>query len=369
MAPSQSKERIELLLRQVNELPDDYEKVSPKATSPPIHDVESGSGIVTHSPVMREAVTLAERVSGVDLTVLITRESGTGKERIARFIHARSARASQPFVAINCGAINENLLESELFGHARGSFTGAVQSRAGIFEAANHGTLLLDEIGEISLGMQVKLLRVLQEHEVRRVGESKTRPIDVRLLVSTNCDLDTQTELGTFREDLYYRIHVVEVVVPPLRQRREDILPLARALLEQASHRLKRQIIGFSPAVADQLLRHTWPGNVRELENALERAVALAPGSRIELSDLPPQVLRELAQSPEKLDSVRPLQDIAKDYIVAALELNGGNQTHAAKQLGIGTATLYRKLKSYGYRVADLDATDQDLVATFLDPG
>jgi transcriptional regulator with PAS, ATPase and Fis domain len=324
--------------------------------------------MITESPVMRDAVDLAERVAEMNSTVVITGESGTGKERIARYIHSRSSRASKPFVAINCGAINENLLESELFGHARGAFTGAIKSRAGIFEAANHGTLLLDEIGEISPGMQVKLLRVLQEREVTRVGETEPRPIDVRILAATNGDLAFQTELGTFREDLYYRIHVIEVKVPPLRERREDILPLARNMVEQAADRLKRKIDGFSPAVADQLRRHAWPGNVRQLENTIERGVALAQGARIEMEDLPPLAPKSSAPNAEKLESVRPLQEISQDYILAALNLNEGNQTQTAKQLKIGTATLYRKLKSYGYEGADVDPRDVDLIATFLDP-
>lgn len=356
------------LLGHVNTAPSSIKTKPRRPRVPPAHGhaSEQRSGMVTHSPTMRDAVDLAERVAETNSTVVITGESGTGKERIARYIHSRSLRSGQPFVAVNCGAINENLLESELFGHARGAFTGAVQSRAGIFEAANGGTLLLDEIGEISPGMQVKLLRVLQERVVQRVGENQTRPIDVRVLAATNGDLAAQTKLGTFREDLYYRIHVIEVVIPPLRERREDILLLARSLVEQAADRLNRKIDGFSPAVADQLLRHTWPGNVRELENAIERALALAQGSRIELEDLPPQVLKLLSPDAGKFESVRPLQDISREYILAALELNHGNQTHTAQQLKIGTATLSRKLKSYGYQGAD--PSDVDLIATVLDP-
>jgi transcriptional regulator with PAS, ATPase and Fis domain len=267
----------------------------------------------TRSQLMRSAVDLAKRFAGVNSTIVITGESGTGKERMARFIHANSSRADQPFVAINCGAINENLLESELFGHARGAFTGAVQARAGIFEAADHGTLLLDEIGEVSPAMQVKLLRVLQEHELQRVGESQTRTVDVRVLAATNSDLELQTKLGTFREDLYYRLHVLEVKIPPLRERREDILPLARMLVERSADRLKRSINGFSSAVADQLLRHTWPGNVRELENVIERAVALTEGSQIDLEDLPPQVLAAKA-GPDPRD---------EQFIATLLETSG----------------------------------------------
>lgn len=288
--PGKEKDLVDRLLDHENEIP--TRPKPPRRLGPkvPSHRWKEIPEMATQSPPMRTAVDLAKRFAGVNSTIVITGESGTGKERMARFIHAHSDRAEQPFVAINCGAINENLLESELFGHARGAFTGAVQARAGIFEAADKGTLLLDEIGEISPGMQVKLLRVLQEHELQRVGESQTRSIDVRVLAATNSDLAVQTKRGTFREDLYYRLHVLEVKIPPLRERREDLLPLARSMVERAADRLNRKINGFSSTVAEMLLRHTWPGNVRELENAMERAVALAEGSRIELEDLPPQV-------------------------------------------------------------------------------
>ncbi len=289
--PGRRKDLVDRLLDQKNDIP--TRPVAPREKDPraPSHKSEQSPEMVTQSPLMLSAVELARRFAGVNSTIVISGESGTGKERMARFIHAHSDRSDQVFVAVNCGAINENLLESELFGHARGAFTGAVQARAGIFEAADHGTLLLDEIGEVSPAMQVKLLRVLQERELQRVGENQTRTVDVRVLAATNSDLARQTKLGTFREDLYYRLHVLEVKIPPLRERREDILPLARTLVERAADKLKRKINGFSSAVAEQLLRHTWPGNVRELENAIERAVALAEGSRIELEDLPPQVL------------------------------------------------------------------------------
>jgi transcriptional regulator with PAS, ATPase and Fis domain len=285
----------------------------------------------------------------VDSTVLITGESGSGKERIARLVHEESARATGPFIAVNCGAITETLLESELFGHARDSFTGANQDRPGLFEAANGGTLLLDEVGEVSPGMQVKLLRVLQEREVRRVGENKSRRVDVRVLAATNRDLAHGVAGGAFRQDLYYRLKVVELHVPPLRERRDDVLPLARVLLADAAKWMKRKISGLAPAAADQLLRYEWPGNVRELENAMERAVALTPGNRVELEDLPEEI-RQAFPKPvvSGKGTVRPLDEVEKEYILAALELNDGNQTHTARQLQIGSVTLYRKLKSYG---------------------
>jgi transcriptional regulator with PAS, ATPase and Fis domain len=312
------------------------------------HEVEEPLGLIAKSAPMRVFVELAQRVAKVDATVLITGESGSGKERVARLLHEESTRAAGPFVAINCGAITESLLESELFGHARGAFTGATQDRAGLFEAANGGTLFLDEVGEVSQGMQVKLLRALQEREIRRVGENRNRTIDVRVVAATNQDLLNSVAGGVFRQDLYYRLKVIELRLPALRERRDDILPLARVLLADAALRMSRKLEGLAPAVADQLLRYTWPGNVRELENAMERAAALARGSRVELEDLPEEI-RMLIPTPVVADGhVRPLAEVEREYILAALELNGGNQTHTAVQLEIGSATLYRRLKSYG---------------------
>jgi transcriptional regulator with PAS, ATPase and Fis domain len=305
-------------------------------------------GVVVKSEAMRRIVDLARRVAKVDSTVLITGESGSGKERIARVVHEESTRSSGPFIAVNCGAITESLLESELFGHARGAFTGAALDRPGLFEAANKGTLLLDEIGEVSPGMQVKLLRAIQEREIRRVGENKVRKVDVRIIAATNRNLPQLVADGTFRQDLFYRLKVVELHVPPLRERREDILPLARVLLAGSALWMKVKIAGFSPAAADQLLRYAWPGNVRELENAMERAVALAPGNRVELEDLPEEVRQAFPTPIVVPGMVQSLEDVERDYILAVLEMNNGNQTHAAKQLKIGTATLYRKLKTYG---------------------
>ncbi len=313
-----------------------------------VPDLEEPHGVVARSPPMRKLVDLARRLAKVDSTVLITGESGSGKERIARLVHEESARAAGPFIAVNCGAISETLLESELFGHARGAFTGATQDRPGLFEAANKGTLLLDEVGEVSPAMQVKLLRTLQEREVRRVGENASRAVDVRIVTATNRDLTKEVASGAFRQDLYYRLRVVELRVPPLRERREDVLPLARVLLAEAAARMKRPSTGLSPGAAELLLRYDWPGNVRELQNAMERAVALAPGSRIEGEDLADEVRQALPRPAVSQGAVRPLEEIEKEYILAALELNGGNQTRTADQLQIGSATLYRKLKAYG---------------------
>lgn len=310
-------------------------------------DVEDPLGLISRSPAMRRLVDIARRIALVDSTVLITGETGTGKERIARWVHEESARSKGPFIAVNCGAITETLLESELFGHVRGAFTGAVHDRIGLFEAAIGGTLLLDEIGEVSPGIQIKLLRALQEREVRRVGENTSRPFDVRVIAATNSELDKEIEAGRFRKDLYYRLNIVELHVPALRDRREDILPLARILLAEAAARLKRKSTGLSPPAADQLMRYDWPGNVRELENAMERAVALARGARSELEDLPEEV-RQAIPPRSVIGPVKALETVEKDYILAVLEHNQGNQTRTAGQLGIGTATLYRKLKRYG---------------------
>jgi two-component system, NtrC family, response regulator HydG len=309
---------------------------------------ESADGLVARSAAMRQAVELARRVAKVDVTVLLTGRSGAGKERLARLIHASSPRADRPFVAVNCGAIAEALLESELYGHARGAFTGAVQERAGLFEAAGGGTLLLDEIGEISPGMQVKLLRALQEREVRRVGENKARPVDVRVLAATNRNLAEEVRAGRFREDLFFRLRVVEIRLPGLADRREDVLPLAQVLLVEAAARVGRPPPGLSPAAADALMRHPWPGNVRELQNAMERAVALAAGPRVEVDDLPEELRGGVAAPPGARARVRRLDEVEREHIFAALAAHGGNQTLAARALGIGTTTLYRRLKRYG---------------------
>ena len=307
---------------------------------------EDPSDFVARSPEMRRVIDLARTIAKVDSTVLITGESGTGKERIARFVHENSACADGPFVGVNCGAVSESLLESELFGHARGSFTGASADRPGLFEAANGGTLFLDEVGEIPLSMQVKLLRALQEREIRRVGENKSRPINVRIVTATNKDLTQEVAAKQFRQDLYYRLKVVELAIPPLRRRREDILPLARLLLAEAALHMKRPVEGLSAQAADQLLSYSWPGNVRELANVMERAVAVAKRDRIDLEDLPPEV-RLAMPTPALGESVRRLKDVEKDYILATLELKRGNRAQAAIALGIGVATLHRKLRSY----------------------
>ncbi len=309
---------------------------------------EPVTGFVARSDRMQRVVDEARRVARVDSTVLITGESGVGKEAIARFIHDESARAARPFVAINCAAVPEALVESELFGHVRGAFTGATQDRIGLFEAANGGTLLLDEIGDLPLAVQVKLLRVLQEREFRRVGENRTRTADVRVLAATLRDLAGEVAAGRFRQDLYYRLRVIEIRIPPLRERRDDILPIARTVLADTARRLKAPVTGFTPAAADQLLRWGWPGNVRELQNVIERAIVLARGARIEVDDLPDEVRQaSLGTGAPGVATSRTLADIEREHILAVLESVSGNRTKAAGVLGIGSATLFRKLKEY----------------------
>ncbi len=309
-------------------------------------DANDVSRLGASSPAMRRLLTEAERAAHAPSTVLITGESGVGKEYLARFIHRASPRASAPFIAVNCAAVAETLLESELFGHSRGAFTGAIQERAGLFEAAQRGTLFLDEIGEMPIGMQAKLLRVLQDKEVRRLGENRQRPIDVRVIVATNRDLTTEVAERRFRLDLFYRIRVVEFTVPPLRDRPADLRALTRTLLERLAKTLNRSVTGYTPRALERLLAYHWPGNVRELQNVIERACVLATGPLIDVPDLPEplRVGRSLVIAPVE---VRPLYEIEREYILAALDRNHGNRTQTAAQLRIGSATLLRKLKAY----------------------
>jgi two-component system, NtrC family, response regulator HydG len=247
---------------------------------------------------------------------------------------------------VNCGAIVEGLFESELFGHARGAFTGALQDHPGLFEEAHGGTLLLDEVGEVPLPMQVKLLRVLQERQVRCVGANGLRPVDVRVIAATNRDLVEEVAESRFRRDLFYRLRVVEIIVPPLRQRPEDVRTLAHTLLEEVARKLRRPITGYTQAALERILRCPWPGNVRELENAVEQACALSTENVIDVDDLPDEV-RDHRTLTIQTEDVRPLRDVERDYILAVLERNHGSKTVTAQQLRIGPATLRRKLKSY----------------------
>jgi two-component system response regulator HydG len=311
--------------------------------APPPHDDEPSMDVFSAS--MRKLVATAKRVARVESTVLITGESGVGKERLARFIHRSSPRAHAPFIPVNCGALTETLIESELFGHARGSFTGALRDRAGLFEAAHGGTLMLDEVGELPYAAQVKLLRVLQDHEVRRVGENRHHHVNVRLIAATNRDLAKDVAERRFREDLYYRLNVVTFEIPPLRERLDDLRGLAEALLTRIARRMEQAISGFTAAALERILNYPWPGNIRELENAIESACALATAALIDVDDLPAALRSRLGFA--NSSAVRPLCDVEREYILAVLQRNGGNRTQTAEQLRIAAATLFRKLKQY----------------------
>ncbi len=304
--------------------------------------------VVARSDAMRKLLALARRVAETDATVLLTGETGTGKERVARLIHAESPRRKGPFVAIHCGALPEELLESELFGHVRGAFTGATRDRRGLFEAAAGGTLMLDELGEMSPAMQVKLLRALQERTVRPVGANADRPVDVRVIGATNRQLPEMVAGGTFREDLYYRLRVVPLEVPPLRERRDDILPLAVELIGRSCAEHACGPCSLTTEVLDRFLAYPWPGNVRELENAIERAVLLAEGQpRIEPQDLPEEI-RQLSSGPSDPVEILPLAEVERRHIMATLAHFGGRRRRTAEALEIGVNTLWRKLKAYG---------------------
>ena len=301
---------------------------------------------------MRDVLTLMDRVAPSDTTVLVTGESGTGKELIARAIHARSRRADKPFVAINCAAVPETLLESELFGHVRGAYTDARTNEPGLFVTANGGTLFLDEIGDLPLAVQPKLLRVLQERTVRPVGGSSERPIDVRVIAATNHDLETAVEDGRFRGDLYYRINVVNVSLPPLRARGPDILPLAMRFVAAAAKRAKKEITGIDPAAAERLMAFPWPGNIRELQNCVEHAVALARFDQISVDDLPEKVRSfkssHVLVAGDDPSELVPLEQVERRYIARVMAVVGGNKSAAARVLGIDRKRLYRMLERLG---------------------
>jgi DNA-binding NtrC family response regulator len=313
--------------------------------------VESGpiEGIVGDSPAIRELTSLIQQVSDNDAMVLVTGESGTGKELVARAIHARSPRKDQPFVAVNCAAMPASLLESELFGHVRGAFTDAKRSRPGLILQAAAGTLFLDEIGEMPLEMQAKLLRVLQERTVRPVGGDQEVPFEARLVTATNRDLEHEVEEKRFREDLYYRINVVHIAVPPLRARQGDVLALAQYFLRRIAERTGKHVEGIGPEAAQRLLDYDWPGNVRELENCMERAVALTRTTEIPVDCLPDKV-RNHKSSRLVIDAADPselitLGEMEKRYVRRVLSACGGNKTQAARVLGIDRRSLYRRLE------------------------
>jgi len=309
--------------------------------------------IIGKSRPMKDLVDMLAMVAPSEATVLITGASGTGKELIAKSIHHNSGRKDKPLVVVNCAALTETLLESELFGHEKGAYTGADKRREGRFMQADKGTIFLDEIGETSAAMQAKLLRVIQEREIQRVGGEETLDVDVRILAATNRNLEEEVRSGRFREDLFYRLNVVTLRIPPLCERQEDIPLLAQHFMERYARKNRKPVKGISPLAMDMLLKHAWPGNVRELENTIERAVILLPGEHITEKELPPTITKTYADScpqptPSPAAVNRPLEEIEKEAILATLEDSGGNKSETARRLGINRKTLHKKLKDYG---------------------
>ena len=313
------------------------------------------ANIIGRSQPMKKLIEMMSMIAPSEATVMITGDSGTGKELIARSLHFNSPRKDKPLVVVNCAAITETLLESELFGHEKGSFTGADKRREGRFMQADSGTIFLDEIGETSSTMQAKLLRVLQEKEIQRVGGEETLKVDVRIVAATNRDLEKEVAEGNFREDLFYRLNVMPLNVPPLKERREDVPLLAQHFLTKFSDKNRKAIKGFVPLAMDMLVNYDWPGNVRELENAIERAVILATGEHITEAQLPLNITEQYEDleirptgTTQILDGTHSLEDIEKEAIMAALNGSNGNKAEAARRLGVTRKTLHNKLKSYG---------------------
>jgi len=315
--------------------------------------------LVGKSPAMREVYALLEQAAPLDITVLLTGETGTGKELAARAIHHQGRRKEARFVAVNCGALPSELIESELFGHARGAFTGAVTAKTGLFEDAHGGTIFLDEIGELPLGLQVKLNRVLQEREIRRLGDTRAIPVDVRVVAATHRDLRAEVSGGGFRHDLYFRLNVFPVRLPALRDRREDVPLLAAHFLGKAAAALQRNVTGFEPEVLRALTGYGWPGNVRELENAIERAVAVTKDAVLSVRDLPAEVTGAAAEEiPPALLATMPYRDalelarerVSRDYLTALMREFDGNVTRAAERAGMERESLHRLLRRYGVR-------------------
>ncbi len=316
-----------------------------------VEDATRFGRVLGTSAAMTAVYDVLERIADSNSSVLITGESGTGKEVVARELHERGPRRSGPFVAINCSAMPEALLESELFGHVRGAFTDARTPRAGLCVQANGGTLLLDEIGDMPIALQPKLLRALQERTVRPVGGDTEVPFDVRVIATTNRDLRSRIDDGLFREDLYFRINVIHIQLPPLRARGGDVLLLAQHFVDLHAARAGRSVTGIAPAAAEKLIAYAWPGNVRELQNCIERAVALARGERITVDDLP-ETVRAYKRSHVLVASDDPselvsLAEVERRYILRVVEAVGGNKTLAAQTLGVTRKTLYRKLQEY----------------------
>lgn len=310
--------------------------------------------MLTQSQSMKDLFSTVEKISRYKTTCLVLGESGTGKELMARAIHAKSPRAGAAFVAINCGAIPETLLESELFGHIKGAFTGAVNTKKGLFEEADQGTLFLDEIGELPLLLQVKLLRVLQEEEVRKVGDTQSKKIDVRIIAATLKDLTKAVEQGTFREDLFYRLNVLSIQIPPLRDRKEDIPMLAKHFMAQANQKMKTAVEKIHPQVLKIFMEYGWPGNIRELENVIERAMILVTGNEILVEHLPSQLTKAKStavkggETGATLSIKKMTQTLEENLIQKALETCNGNRTKAAKLLEISHRALLYKMKEFG---------------------
>jgi len=321
-----------------------------------LRDKYEFSNIIGNSPAMQKVFSRISKVIKTDSTILILGESGTGKELIAKAIHSNGTRRDKPFIAVHCGAIPENLLESELFGHTRGSFTGAVRDKMGKFEAANHGTIFLDEIATLPMHLQIKLLRVLQEQEVERVGSNRPIKLDVRIISACNVDLDEEVKKGTFRDDLFYRLNVIPVTLPPLRERVEDILPLLRHFLAKYCNEMGRPLMNIAKEVLMALEIYRWPGNVRELENVVERTVALTEGEQIALSDLPSNITRAYSEQEEiptritsrGVDMVKVLSEIERKMIIDALALSDGVKARAAALLKLNRTTLVEKMRRLG---------------------
>jgi len=303
--------------------------------------------VIGKSQGMQQVFDLAVRVAATDSSVLIMGESGTGKEVLARLIHLSSHRAGGPLVTVNCSAIPENLLESELFGHKKGAFTGALYMKRGSFELANGGTLFLDEIGDMKLEMQAKILRALEERKIKKVGSEEEAAIDVRVIAATNKDLGEEVKAGRFREDLFYRLDVVQIAVPPLREHKEDVAVFARHFLKLFATEMKKPVADFSQEALSLMMRYDWPGNVRELKNAVERAVIFArPGEPIRTSHFPPQLRAEMGEPKSfAVQGFKSLQALELDYIKEVLDACGGNKAKASAVLGISPSTIWRKLQ------------------------
>lgn len=351
----------EILLRVRNALEKRRLKEEVDVLRAEVKSVFGFEGIVGQSEAIRQVLAILPRVAQTDSTVLITGESGTGKELIARAIHAASRRPQKPFVSVSCAAFPEQLLENELFGHIKGAFTGALAARRGLLEEAHGGTFFLDEIGEAPLPVQVKLLRVLEDRSIRRLGDNRSIPVDVRIVAATNRDLQSAVKEKFFREDLFYRLNVIRIHLPPLRERMEDVPILSRHFLALHRKRLHREIGGFSPAALKALCDYYFPGNVRELSNVVEQAVALAAGPMVERHDLPEKLLQPPSQagSPgSPAHRPKSLADAERELILERLHARGGNLGLAAQDLGISRTTLWRRMKDYQIEVRDPGRAD-----------